>query len=82
MGNSQSLKKIKKKFKNKKKLKIDNFSSNKIIILLKNCFSCLVLKKNNCNILYILGGVLFKTIPYCLYFSEHFTFYRRPDKKI
>ena len=63
-GNSQSLKKIKKNSKIRK-IKIDNFSSNKIIILLWQLFFLpYVLKKNNCNILYILGGVLFKkTIP-------------------
>ena len=80
-GNSQSLKKL----KNSKirKIKIDNFSSNKIIILLWQLFFLpYVLKKNNCNILYIWEGFYLKNNTYCLYFSEHFTFYRRPDKKI
>ena len=81
-GNTKSLKKIKINSKIKK-IKIDKFSSNKIFILLWQLFFLpYVLKKNNCNILYVLGGVFFKkTITTVSIFQNILPFIKNETKK-
>ncbi|MDC0925443.1 glycosyltransferase [Candidatus Pelagibacter sp.] len=81
-GNSKSLKKIKINSKIYK-IKIDKFSSNKLFIILwQLLFLPYVLKKNNCNVLYVLGGVFFKkTIPTVSIFQNILPFIKDQTKK-